>query len=392
MKVNQIYDIVNSIASEVTGNTDLVAEDLHNVIDIGKEILSSTDVDNYVKKLVDRIGKVVFVDRDYRGIAPKVLMDAWEFGSVVEKIQMDLPIAVENPSWNLTNGQTYDPNIFYQPTVTAKFFNNKNTFEIPMSFTEMQVKESFTDATQLNAFMSMIYSMIARAMTVRTDSMIQRTINNMIAQTIANDFKDVTDNNYSSKTSTRAVNLLYLYNQANSTSLTANVALTTPEFIRFASYTMGLYVDRLRGLSTLFNCGGKERFTSRDLLHIVMLSDFTKAADMYLYSDTFHNELVQLPNYESVPFWQASGKSYAFNDVSKINITTADSTSETGKAVTIGGIVGVMFDRDSLGVTNYNERVTSNYNAKAEFFNNFYKWDCGFFNDLNENFVLFFMA
>lgn len=392
MKVNQIYNIVNNIASEVTGKTDLVAEDLHNIVDVGKEVLSSTDVDNYVKKLVDRIGKVVFVDRDYRGIAPKVLMDAWEFGSVVEKIQMDLPIAVENPSWNLTNGQTYDPNIFYQPTVTAKFFNNKNTFEIPMSFTEMQVKESFTDATQLNAFMSMIYSMIARAMTVRTDSMIQRTINNMIAQTIANDFKDVTDGNYSSKTSTRAVNLLYLYNQANSTSLTANVALTTPEFIRFASYTMGLYVDRLRGLSTLFNCGGKERFTSRDLLHIVMLSDFTKAADMYLYSDTFHNELVQLPNYESVPFWQASGKSYAFNDVSKINITTADSASETGKAVTIGGIVGVMFDRDSLGVTNYNERVTSNYNAKAEFFNNFYKWDCGFFNDLNENFVLFFMA
>lgn len=392
MKVNQIYDIVNNIANEVTGKTDLVAEDLHNIVDVGKEVLSSTDVDNYVKKLVDRIGKVVFVDRDYRGIAPKVLMDAWEFGSVVEKIQMDLPVAVENPSWNLTNGQTYDPNIFYQPTVTAKFFNNKNTFEIPMSFTEMQVKESFTDATQLNAFMSMIYSMIARAMTVRTDSMIQRTINNMIAQTIANDFKDVTDGIYSSKTSTRAVNLLYLYNQANSTSLTANVALTTPEFIRFASYTMGLYVDRLRGLSTLFNCGGKERFTSRDLLHIVMLSDFTKAADMYLYSDTFHNELVQLPNYESVPFWQASGKSYAFNDVSKINITTADSTSETGKAVTIGGIVGVMFDRDSLGVTNYNERVTSNYNAKAEFFNNFYKWDCGFFNDLNENFVLFFMA
>lgn len=392
MKVNQIYEIVNNITNEVTGKSDLVAEDLHNIVDVGKEVLSSTDVDNYVKKLVDRIGKVVFVDRDYRGIAPKVLMDAWEFGSVVEKIQMDLPVAVENPSWNLTNGQTYDPNIFYQPTVTAKFFNNKNTFEIPMSFTEMQVKESFTDATQLNAFMSMIYSMIARAMTVRTDSMIQRTINNMIAQTIAHDFASVTDGNYSSSTSTRAVNLLYLYNQANSTSLTADVALTTPEFIRFASYTMGLYVDRLRGLSTLFNCGGKERFTSRDLLHIVMLSDFTKAADMYLYSDTFHNELVQLPNYESVPFWQSSGKKYAFGDVSKVNVTTADSASEAGKSVTIGGIIGAMFDRDSLGVTNYNERVTSNYNAKAEFFNNFYKWDCGFFNDLNENFVLFFMA
>lgn len=392
MKIEQIYTIVNTIATEVTGKSDLVSEDLHNIVDVGKEVLATTDIDNYVKSLVDRIGKVIFVDRAYNGIAPKVLMDSWEYGSIVEKIQMDLPVAVENPSWNLTNGQSYDPNIFYQPTVTAKFFNNKSTFEIPMSFTEMQVKESFSNVTQLNAFMSMIYSMIARAMSVRTDSMIQRTINNMIAQTVAHDFSSVSDNNYSASTSTRAVNLLKLFNDKNSTTLTAQSALTNPDFIRFASYTMGLYVDRLRGLSTLFNCGGKERFTSRDLLHIVMLSDFAKAADMYLYSDTFHNELVQLPNFESIPYWQASGTDYSFTKTSAINVTTADSTDTNGKAVNITGIIGVMFDRDALGVTNYNERVTSNYNAKAEFFNNFYKYDCGYFNDLNENFVLFFMA
>lgn len=392
MKVEQIYTIVNTIASEVTGKSDLVAEDLHNIVDVGKEVLATTDIDNYVKSLVDHIGKVIFVDRAYNGIAPKVLMDSWEYGAIVEKIQMDLPVAVENPSWNLANGQSYDPNIFYQPTVTAKFFNNKSTFEIPMSFTEMQVKESFSNVTQLNAFMSMIYSMIARAMSVRTDSMIQRTINNMVAQTVAHDFASVSDNNYSASTSTRAVNLLKLFNDKNSTTLTAQAALTNPDFIRFASYTMGLYVDRLRGLSTLFNCGGKERFTSRDLLHIVMLSDFAKAADMYLYSDTFHNELVQLPNFESVPYWQASGTDYSFAKTSAINVTTADSNDTNGKAVNITGIIGVMFDRDALGVTNYNERVTSNYNAKAEFFNNFYKYDCGYFNDLNENFVLFFMA
>lgn len=390
MKVEQIYTIVNSITNEVTGKSDIVAEDLSNIVDVGTEIFSGTDVDNYVKKLVDHIGRVVFVDRDYRGIAPKVLMDAWEYGSVVEKIQMDMPTAVENSTWNLTNGQSYDPNVFYQPTVTAKFFNNKSTFEIPMSFTEVQVKESFSNVTQLNAFMSMIYSMIARAMTVRTDSMIQRTINNMIAQTFVNDFSSVTDNNYSNSTSTRAVNLLKGYNAMSGTTLTASQAITTPEFIRYASYQMGMYVDRLRGLSTLFNCGGKERFTPSDLLHIVLLSDFTKGADMYLYSDTFHNELVKLPNYESVPYWQGSGQTYEFDKTSAINVTT--SGSENSKTVSVSGIVGVMFDRDALGVTNYNERVTSNFNAKAEFYNNFYKYDCGYFNDLNENFVVFFLA
>lgn len=390
MKVQQIYTIVNSITQEVTGRSDIVAEDLHNIVDVGTEIFSVTDVDNYVKSLVDHIGKVVFVDRDYRGIAPKVLMDAWEYGSVVEKIQMDLPTAVENPTWNLTNGQSYDPNVFYQPTITAKFFNNKSTFEIPMSFTEVQVKESFSNVTQLNAFMSMIYSMIARAMTVRTDSMIQRTINNMIAQTFNNDFSSVSDNNYSSSTSTRAVNLLSMYNAMGGTALSASEAITTPEFIRYASYQMGLYVDRLKGLSTLFNCGGKERFTPNDLLHIVLLSDFTKGADMYLYSDTFHNELVKLPNYESVPYWQGSGKDYSFAKTSAINVTVG--TDDSTKNISVSGIIGVMFDRDALGVTNYNERVTSNFNPKAEFYNEFYKYDCGYFNDLNENFVVFFLA
>lgn len=390
MKVEQIYTIVNSITNEVTGKSDLVAEDLSNIVDVGTEIFSGTDVDNYVKKLVDHIGKVVFVDRDYRGIAPKVLMDAWEYGSVVEKIQMDLPQAVENPTWNLQNGQSYDPNVFYQPTVTAKFFNNKSTFEIPMSFTEVQVKESFSNVTQLNAFMSMIYSMIARAMTVRTDSMVQRTINNMIAQTFVNDFSGVSDGNYSNSTSTRAVNLLKGYNSVAGASLTAAQAITTPEFIRYASYQIGLYVDRLRGLSTLFNCGGKERFTPTDLLHIVLLSDFTKGADMYLYSDTYHNELVRLPNFESVPYWQGSGQDYSFAKTSAIDITTK--SGETTKSVKVSGVIGVMFDRDALGVTNYNERVTSTFNPKGEFYNSFYKYDCSYFNDLNENCVVFFLA
>lgn len=390
MKVNQIYTIVNQITGEVTGKTDLVKEDLSNIVDVGTEIFSVTDVDNYIKTLVDHIGKVIFVDRVYNGIAPKVLMDSWEFGSVVEKIQMDIPEAKQNDSWNLTDGASYDVNVFYQPKISAKFFNNKNTFEIPMSFTELQIKESFSNSTQLNSFMSMIYNSINKSMTVKTDSMILRTIDNMIGQTIANDFKDISDNIYSNSTSTRAVNLLKLYNGVSGSSLTVENALSTPDFLRYASYQIGLYMDRIRGLSTLFNCGGKERATSRDLLHIVFLSEFAKSSEMFLQSDTFHNELVSLPNYESIPYWQGSGLDYGFANTSKINVSVKN--GETKKDIVLSGILGVMFDRDSLGVCNYNERVTTNYNAKAEFFNNYYKYDCGYFNDLNENFVVFFIA
>lgn len=390
MKVNQIYSIVNSITGEVTGKTDLVNEDLSNIVDVGKEVFDSTSVDNYVKSLVNHIGKVIFTNREYRGTAPSVLMDSWEYGSVLEKIQCELPEATENSTWNLTDGQSYDVNVFHKPEISAKFYNNKSTFEIAMSFTELQVKESFSSVNQLNGFMSMIYNAISRSMSIKTDSMIMRTIDNMIAQTFANDFSSVSDNNYSGVTSNRAVNLLKLYNEQNATTLTAIQAIVNPDFIRFASYTLALYVDRLKKMSTLFNIGGKERFTPTDLLHVVMLSDFAKGAEIYLESDTYHNELVSLPNSETIPFWQGSGTDYGFTSTSKINIST--SGTEAAKQVQASGILAVMFDRDALGVCNYNERVTTNYNAKGEFFNNYYKYDCGYYNDSNENFVVFFIA
>lgn len=390
MKVNQIYEIINSITNEVTGKSDIVAEDLSNIVDVGKEIFEATAVDNYVKSLVNHIGKVIFVNREYKGTAPTVLMDSWEYGSVLEKIQCEIPEAVQNDTWNLTDGTSYDVNVFHAPKVSAKFYNNKSTFEIPMSFTEMQVKESFSDVTQLNGFMSMIYSAISRSMSIKTDSMIMRTINNMTAQTIANEFSGVSDGNYSASDSPKAINLLKRYNTANNTSLTAKQAVSNPDFIRYASFEMALTVDRMKKMSTLFNIGGKERFTPNDLLHIVMLSDFQKASEVYLQSDTYHDTLVKLPNSETIPFWQGSGKTYDFDTVSKINVTT--NGGDNSKNISISGLLAVFFDRDSLGVCNYNERVTTNYNAKGEFFNNYYKYDCGYFNDSNENFVVFFVA
>ena len=389
MEVKQIYTLMNSVSKEVLGKTDLVQEDLTGIVDMGTEVFNQNAIDNYVKSLVNHIGKVVFVNRPYSGKVPSVLMDAWEFGSVMEKISADIPQAEENESWKLTDGTEYKQDIFHKPTVTAKFFNSKVTFEVPVSITERQVKESFSSAAQLNGFLSMIYNAVDKSMTIKTDALIMRTINNMIAETLDADkaaFGGSTVN-YSSASTVRCVNLLKLYNTAKGAKLTAATAILDPEFIRFAAYQMGLYADRLGSISTLFNVGGKERFTPKDALHTVLLSDFAKAAQAYLYADTYHNEQVLLPKAETVPSWQATGKDYAFANVSKIDVKSA-----SGATISIGGVLGVMFDRDALGVTNSDKRVTTNYNAKAEFFNNYYKFDAAYFNDTNENFVVFFIA
>lgn len=394
MQVQQIYQLMNNVTGEIIGNSELLQEDLSNVVDVGNEIFNANAIDNYVKSLVNHIGKVIFVNRPYSGNVPSVMMDSWEFGSILEKISADLPTATENSSWDLENGRDYSPNVFYKPSVSAKFFNSKVTFEVPMSFTERQVKESFSNAAQLNGFMSMLYNSVDKAMTVKIDSLIMRTINNMIAETLVADFVSGTGKNrtiadFGSKSGIKAVNLLYLYNttvNSSGTALTADKALTTPEFIRFASMQMSLYIDRMSKISTLFNVGGKDRFTSSDMLHVVMLTDFKAASGAYLQSDTFHENYVALPNAETIPYWQGSGKGYDFNSVSGINVKTSSNDE-----IQTTGILAVMFDRDALGVTNLDRRVTTQYNAKGEFFNNFYKFDAGYFNDLNENFVVFYI-
>lgn len=396
MEVKQIYTLINSVSKEVLGKTDIVQDDLTGIVDLGKEVFNQSAVDNYVKSLVNHIGKVIFVNRPYAGKVPSVLMDAWEFGSVLEKISADVPAAEENDTWNLTDGQTYSQDVFHKPTVTAKFFNSKVTFEVPVSITERQVKESFSNAAQLNGFISMIYAAVEKSMTIKADALIMRTINNMIAETVLADAQafgataagDMAGANLANGSTARCVNLLKLYNDKTgaTTPLTAAKAITDPDFIRFASYVMGTYADRLQSISTVFNVGGKERFTPKDMLHVVLLSDFAKAAQTYLYSDTFNRGDVLLPQAETVPFWQGSGQNYEFASTGNINIKESG-----GKAVEISGVLGVMFDRDALGVCNLDRRVTTNYNAKAEFFNNYYKFDAGYFNDTNENFVVFFI-
>ena len=384
MEVSQIYEIMNSVTGEILGESAVLAEDLTNIVDIGTEIFNANAIDNYVRSLVNHIGRVVFVNRPYSGNVPSVLMDGWEYGSVLEKITAELPEATENESWELTDGASYDPNIFYKPTVSAKFFNKRVTFEIPMSFTERQVKESFSNAVQLNGFLSMLYNAVDKSMTIKIDSLVMRTINNMIGETIYDEYGSAS---LASKSGVRAINLLYLYNQRFNTELTAEDAITTPEFIRFASLEMGVMASRLTKISTLFNIGGKDRFTPSDMLHVVMLSDFRKSANVYLQSDVFHEQFTALPNAEEVPFWQGSGTTYDFDDITAVNVTTA-----SNHEVSATGILGIMFDRDALGVTNLDRRVTTNYNPKAEFFNNWYKFDAGYFNDTNENFVVFFVA
>ena len=378
MKVTQIKDLVNNSLKEVNGSSQLLKEDLSNVVDIGKELLNNDDVDNFVKKLVDRVGKTVFNNRVYQGSAPSVLMDAWEYGSVVEKIDSDLPKVEENDSWKLEDGKSYDQDIFYQPKVSAKFFNSKVTFDIPMSFTKMQVESAFSSPSELNSFISMLMVKTQNAMTVNLDGLIMKTINNFTASVV------------NAKKGMQVVNLLDMYNKTAQTKVTVDNALTSPDFIKFANLTINTYRDRLTKMSTLFNEAGLNKFTPVDNQHLVILSDLASASKVYLESDTYNQDNVKINNYDTVPYWQGSGTTYNFKDTSKIDVAIKDGTQT--KEIIQTGILGVLFDTSALGVSCQNPRTTTAVNARAEFYTNFNKYDAMYYNDLNENFIVFMIA
>lgn len=387
MEIKQIYSFVNVATSEALGRENIVNEDLSNIVDVGDEIFNANAMDKYVKALVNHIGKVIFVNRIYQGSAPSVMMDGWEYGSVLQKVSTNLPEATINETWELQDGQSYDPHIFHAPKgVRAKFYNKYVTFEIDMSFTEEQLKMSFSNAEQLNGFISMLYTSVENSMTVKLDELIRRTINNMIGETI---YADYVGADLDTKSGVKAINLLYLYNttvNAGNNALTKEKMMGDTNFLKYCAYMIKVTHDRMRTMSTVYNVGGQPRFTPTDLSKIVLLSDFASATDAYLQSTTFHNELTALPTAERVAYWQGSGTDFSFESVSSIDVTTEHGTVSTE------GILGVMFDRWALGVSNVQRKVTSQYTPNAEFFTNFYKYKAGYFNDLNENFVVFFAA
>lgn len=389
MTVTQISTLLNTIAGEVLGTSAVVTEDLSNVVTLGEAVFANTKVDNYVKSLIDHVGKMIFVDRPYRGRAPSVLYDSWEWGSVLQKVQMDIPQAKDNQTWSLTDGSTYNQDIFYKPTITVKFFNAKDAYSIPMSFTTDQVKESFTSPDQMTRFVSMIYSTIDKALTLYFDSVIMRTINNFTAVTLNNYNSSGT---FTGTGNTRAINLLALYNADKDTAnkLPAAQAMKNPDFLRFASYQIRTWTDRMTGESKAFNIGAKVRYTPTEDMHVVMLSEFASAASVYLYGDTYHKEDVKMPVAETVPFWQGSGADYAFSSTSAINVKINDG-SATAKSVSASGILCVAFDTMALGVFNPQRKTTTHYNAAGDFTNNFFKASAEFFNDTDENFIVFYI-
>lgn len=403
MEVKQIYNLINPWMGEMLGESKfdpgaawVLQEDLSNITQVGDTLLSDSSItaagekwkDNFVRSMFDRIGRMVFVERDYVSAFPDLRRDEWEYGSIMSKSRCRRFRAKSNPSWSLTGGTTVNQFEFVPPEVMTLFYNNKEAWQIECSFADVQLREAFTSPREMDRFLSMIESAIQRSYDAQIELITSRTLNALMAEKLHSGHG--------------VVDLLALYNATvpAASALTPQTAITNVDFQRFAAYQILLYKDRLKVATSWFieaSESGYDTQTPDSRLRFALHSDLAKAFSVYLQSETYHNEMTSIGSYSTVPYWQTSGSSngagggsgFDFGATSRIDAALPSDNTQT---VNRTHIVGVMWDWDAIAICNTRRRVLSSFNNNGEYYTNFYKVDTMSVCDLMENAIVFVLG
>ena len=375
--VKQIYSILNDVAKQTLGTEAIAVVDTQSFISLGDKVLKSdSDTENFLSKLTDRIAKTVYSVRNYTGINKNLMREPFDYGVIVQKIHVEMPEAKENNAWKIGEQgytPTYAPVI--KPTVSQKLFNKLSTWEIDVTIPDFMLKTAFLNESSMATFIDAIFTAMNNAMVMCADNNANLIRANFIGNKI-----------HSAKP-TQAINLLKEYNTLTSAGLTVASCLRDVDFLKWATMQISLWTKRMKVMSKLFNEDSNSKFTSGEYLVLDVLQDFASSTATFLQSDTYHKELVALPMYNEVPYWQGSGTSFAFADTSKISVKI-DATNE----VTQGGIIAVAYDYNAIGTTINEPRSTTERNNKDEYTNYYNKATIGCFNDLGENGIVFYIA
>ena len=375
--VIQMYAVMNDVGKQTLGEKAVTVVDTQSFTSLGEKVLKSdTDTENFLNKLTDRIAKTVYTIRNYLGINKNLMREPFDYGVIVQKIHVEMPEAKENNAWKIGEQgytPTYAPVI--KPTVSQKLFNKLSTWEIDVTIPDFMLKTAFLNESSMATFIDAIFTAMNNAMVMCVDNNANLIRANFIG------------NKIHSAQPTQAINLLKDYNTLTNANLTAASCLRDVDFLKWATMQISLWTKRMRVMSKLFNEDKNSKFTSEEYLVLDVLQDFASSTATFLQSDTYHKELVALPMYNEVPYWQGSGETFAFADTSKISVKI-DGTTE----VTQGGIIAVAYDYNAIGTTINEPRSTTERNNKDEYTNYYNKATIGCFNDLGENGIVFYIA
>lgn len=377
--VNQIYALINEVAKQTFGESTVTVTDTSTLVALGDKVLSSdVDTDKFAKTLVDRIGRTIFSIRRYTASGDDGLVkEPFEYGCIVQKIYVDLPEAKENKAWEIGEASytpTYAPVI--KPSIKQKLFEKMVTWEIDVTIPDFMFRTAFTSAQGVATLIDAIFTTMDNYMEIALENNKNLTRATFIA------------NKLNKGNPCGKHNLLAEYNALTGATLTVATCMRDIGFLKWASQQINLWASRMKKMSVLFNDEKYKRHTPTADLVVNVLQDFDSALVSYLESDTYHNEMVKLANtYSTLPYWQGTGETYSFSDTSKIHVKLNKDTT-----VEQSGVIAVMYDRDAMGVTITKRNGTTERNNHDEYTNYYNKATYGYFNDMSENGIVFYVA
>ena len=378
--VSQIKNIVNdSVADALGKNFSATKVETSDFVSLGKAVAQYNAYEGFFGSLVNRLARTVYFVRTYEGGDNRsVLRDEHEYGAFIQKVYYDMPDAVDNPTYQIPDGEgAYKQKSPYDVEesvgVSALIYGGKGTWSIEIVRPVEQIKTAFLEEASMMSFIDGIYTAIENSYKLEEERIIAQAVNTAMASALDGGI---------------ARNLLAEYNDKFSQSLTKATALVNADFLRYASKEINRTVDNMGKMSTVFNKAGYNTFTSKDKMVVEMLAEFASASDMYLQSDTFHDELVALPNYEKVPFWQAADPNFTFDVCSSINIEHDDLDNDVNQ----DGIICFIHDIENVAAYFGNRRAWEIFNPRSDVIVHGEKAEKGFAVDDHANAEVFYLG
>ena len=375
MDTNQIYSIVNDAVAQAIGEDALASLDTRNFVSLGSVVLSSsTNTECFLNTLAQRIGRTIYRFRAYNNKFSDMIISDMQWGAIMQKVRVEMPSAVADPTFSLVDGESVDPYTVAKPKAHQKLFVTRTPYMFQITIQRETLKEAFLSPEAMGSFIALIFGEVRNAIELSLEELGRLTLSVAMSET--------------SDSNAQRVHLVTEYNTERGLegddAVTAETFLYTPDCLRFALYRINNYIDMLQDMSVQFCDGTLPTFTSKENMRIRVLSAFQRRLETVVEYASFHDQFTKIDNaYKTINFWQSE------QTPSSIDITVRPSM---GDRVQISNIVAEINDRDAFGIYQYSENVlTSNLNPKGQYYNQFWHMLQNRFVDTSENLVLFIL-
>lgn len=370
MKVNQVYSVINNIAKNMKLGTSEVV-DYTTFVSFGNDVLNSTNnKEVFYQSLLDRIGKTIIAIREYTADTRHTIVDEFTFGNILQKISYKYQDAESNSSWEKTPSNPYTWKS-KNDVVQNLFAQALPTFCFTDVIYDKQLESAFISPVNMSAFINGLYIRMRNSYEISKEGMVNATINGLIDKVHGETTAEPPIN------TRRCRNLLAEYNATHEPITSVVLALENKNFLEFCCVEMGIIPSFIKKPTLRYNNGTVERHTSNENLIVEIATEFNKKYDVYLKSNTFHDTLVNLPNYSDIPYWNNPENP----------MTVYDNLGN----VSLENVICIMRDVDACACTLEREKFVSKYDEINERTYIKLSADRRFIADTSENVVVFYL-